>query len=260
MHRHRRIPLVLTAAGALCASILASALTTSDHGWWQYCFSQLGAMNDVSSLLFNAGAIAAGVVILTAALSVAVSLRTAGPSELHAHRALSAILPSLIAALGLSLVLIGSLPLSFDELAHERAANGAIVSSAALLIVHRMFLRGLSRTLDHLAVGATAILTLGFSGMMVGVLSLTAFEALAFGVVLAWLHLLEMRLKRLVPTAEPELSANSQQRILSPIWGTRVSGVTVEAPVRDSFPGLGGSGWLKTPTGTVSWVLGTRSD
>jgi hypothetical protein len=252
MHRHRRVPLILTAAGALCASILASALTTSDREWWQYCFSQLGAMGDASSLLFNAGAIIAGVVILAGALSVAISLRSGSPLEFRAHRALSVLLPSLIATLGLSLVLIGSLPLSFNELAHERAANGAIASSAALLIVHRLFLRGLSRALDGVATGATVVLALGFSGMMVGVLSLTAFEALAFGVVLSWLHLLEMRLKRFVPGTEPKLPANSQQLFLSPIWGTRVCDVILESPVRDCRPSLGGSVWLKSPAGTTS--------
>ena len=102
-------------------------------------------------------------------------------------------MPPLIAALGISLVLVGVLPLSFNVFAHERAANGALASSAALLLVHRLFLRGLSRMLNRIANGTVVVLVLGMAGLVTGVLTLTVFEAFAFGSVITWLHVLEKR-------------------------------------------------------------------
>lgn len=239
MHRHRHVPLALTGAGVLCAGILASALTTSDPLWWQSCFSRLGALGDISSELFNLGAILAGAVIALSALPIAVRLQGSPGAGIRAQRAFSTLIPLLIMGLGLSILLVGALPLSFDRIAHERAANGAVASAAGLLIMHRAFLRGRSRILDRIGVAAAAILTLGIAGMIVGVLSLTAFEAVAFGVILSWLHTLEAHVKRRVPAPSRRYSANSQLRIVSPIWGTTRSGVTLKSAVGAAGRDLG---------------------
>lgn len=221
MHWPRRIPFVLTAAGVLCASIPAAALTTSDPHWWLSCFSQLGAMNDDSSAYFNGGMVVAGAVIMLSALPVMVGLRHASSAVFRAQRTVAALVPLLIVALGLSLVLIGVLPLSYNVFAHERAANGALASSAGLLLTHRLHLRGLSRTLDRVAVAAVVVMTLGMVGLIAGVITLTVFEALAFGSVITWLHTLEMRAKHLRLAPSRSFTANSQLLRLSPIWGTR---------------------------------------
>jgi hypothetical protein len=58
--------------------------------------------------------------------------------------------------LGLSLALIGVLPLSYNVFAHERAANGARLLGAA---AHASPAPArASRTLDRLAVGAVVVL------------------------------------------------------------------------------------------------------
>lgn len=227
MHRHRRLPLVLIAAGVLCASIPAAALTTSDPRWWLSCFSRLGAMDDASSLLFNGGMVLTGIVIALSALPVMRGLRAASAAGFRARSAAPTLVPLLIATLGLSLILIGVLPLSFNVFAHERAANGALASSAGLLLLHRRYLRGLSRSLDRIAMGAVVVLTLGMAGLIAGLLTLTVFEALAFGSVITWLHALETRAKRFPTAPARSFTANSQHLFLSPIWGTRPSGVTV---------------------------------
>jgi len=227
MHWHRRIPFVLTAAGVLCASIPAAALTTSDPLWWMSCFSRLGAADDASSLFFNGGMVLAGAVIALSALPVMRGLRGASAAGFRASSALSPLVPLLIATLGLSLMLIGVLPLSFNVFAHERAANGALASSAGLLLLHRRYLRGLSRSLDRIASGAVVVLALGMAGLIAGALTLTVFEALAFGAIITWLHALEMRVRRFPTAPATPFTANSQHLFLSPIWGTRPSGVTV---------------------------------
>ena len=168
MHWHRRTPFVLTAAGLLCTSIPAAALTTSDPRWWLSCFSRLGATDDASSVLFNGGVVLAGAVIALSAVSVSIGLRGASPAGFRAGRSAAGSVPLLIATLGISLVLVGLLPLSFNVFAHERAANGALASSAALLLVHRLFLRGLSRMLNRIANAAVVVLVLGMAGLVTG--------------------------------------------------------------------------------------------
>jgi hypothetical protein len=123
--------------------------------------------------------------------------------------------------------------------AHERAANGALASSAGLLLMHRMHLRGLSRTLDRLALGAMVVLVIGMAGLVAGAITLTVFEALAFGSVIAWLHALEMRVRRLCHPGERSFTANSQHLFLSPIWGTRVTGVMVKVSAEEVGRELG---------------------
>jgi len=227
MHWHRRVPFVLIAAGVLCASILAAAVTTSDPGWWLSCFSELGATGDASGLLFNGGVVLAGLVIALSALPIMRGLRGAPAAGSRVRGPDSALIPLLVAGLGVSLILIGVLPLSFDVFAHERAANGALASSAALLLLHRRHLRGLSRTLDRIALGAVVVLALGMAGLIAGVLTLTVFEALAFGSVITWLHGLETCMKRFATAPAAPFTAHSQHIVLSPVWGTRPSGVTV---------------------------------
>ena len=227
MHWHRRIPFILIAAGLLCTTIPAAAFMTSDSRWWLSCFSRLGATGDGSSTLFNGGMMLAGASIALSAVPVSIGLRGAARAGFRPRSAAARVVPPLIAALGISLILVGVLPLSLNVFAHERVANGALASSAALLFAHRLLLRGLSRLLDRIATGTVVVLILGMAGLVTGVLTLTVYEAAAFGSVITWLHVLEMRVKQFTPALPSRLSADSQYLILSPIWGTSRSGATV---------------------------------
>ena len=220
MHCPRRIPFVLTASGVLCASITTAALTTADPRWWLSCFSRLGAMNDVSSAFFDGGLVLTGAVIAVSAWPVLHGLRAASSAGFRARRTIPTLVPLLIIALGISLILIGVFPLSMNVFAHERAANAALASSAGLLFAHRLHLRGLSRTLDRIANAAVVVLVIGMTALIAGAITLTVFEAFAFGSVITWLHALEVLAKRLLQAKPTPFMANSQHQILSPIWGT----------------------------------------
>lgn len=239
MHWPRCTPFVLLAAGVLCACIPAAALTTADPGWWHSCFSQLGAMRDGSSALFNGGMMLTGAVIALAAVPIRRGLRNAPNAGISMNSAVSTTVPLLIVTLGISLALVGVLPLSLNVFAHERAANGALASSAGLLLMHGLHLRGMSRTLDRLALGAVAVLAVGMTALVAGVITLTIFEALAFGSVITWLHTLEIRVRRLGSSTPAPLRGNSQQLLLSPIWGTRRSGAIVKISAEDAGRDLG---------------------
>lgn len=220
MSAPRRAFLTLTAASLLCLGIIAATVTTTDPRWWELYFSRLGMTDDFSAVLFNGGVIAAGATITASAVMMRLWLlrwlMTDPTSSRHAAR----VVPLFVALLGLSLTGIGVFPLSLDKVVHDTAANGMLLSFAALLIVHRLFLRSLSRALSILAIVAGCSLILAMAAMAAGFINLTVFEAIGFTAILTWVHLLEKHVKRLSPAVGPIRSANSQRFFVSPIWGT----------------------------------------
>lgn len=221
MSAPRRAFLTLTAAILLCAGIVAATVTTTDPRWWELYFSRLGMTDDFSAVLFNGGVIAAGATITVAAVMIRLwLLRSISEDPTLSHHA-ARVVPLFVALLGLSLTGIGVFPLSLDKAMHDTAANGMLLSFAALLIVHRMFLRTLSRTLNILAVVAGASMISAMGAMALGLINLTVFEAIGFSAILIWVHLLESHVKRLSPALAWRPSAHSQQHSVSPIWGTR---------------------------------------
>lgn len=221
MSAPRRAFLTLTAAALLCAGILAATVTTTDPRWWELYFSRLGMTDDFSAVLFNGGVIAAGATITVSAVMMRLWLIRSTTMEDARQRHAARVVPLFVALLGLSLTGIGVFPLSLDKVIHDTAANGMILSFAALLIVHRMFLRSLSRALNILAIVAGSSLILSMAAMAMGFINLTVFEAIGFSAILTWVHLLETHVKRLSPALAWKRSANSQQLSVSPIWGTR---------------------------------------
>jgi hypothetical protein len=101
--------------------------------------------------------------------------------------------------LGLSLALVGVLPLSYNVFAHERAAKRSLRGAAAHASPAPA--RGVPH-LDRLAVGRRRA-AVGMTALVAGVITLTVFEALAFGSVIAWLHTLETRVRRPPRRAAP---------------------------------------------------------
>lgn len=220
MSAPRRAFLTLTAGMLLCAGILAATLTTTDPEWWELYFSRLGMTDDLSATLFNGGLMAAGMVIAASAVMMRLWLIRSPMSADIAHRRAANVLPFFVASLGISLGAIGVFPLSVDKAAHDSASMFMLASFACLLIAHRIFLRQLSRLLNTLAVVAGLTMITSMAAMTLGMINLTAFEAIGFTAILTWVHLLESHLKRLSPAPAWIRPANSQRIIVSPIWGT----------------------------------------
>ncbi|WEK60366.1 MAG: DUF998 domain-containing protein [Candidatus Microbacterium colombiense] len=212
--------MTLTAGILLCAGILAATFTTTDPEWWELYFSRLGMTGDLSAALFNGGLILAGIVIAASAVMMRVWLVRSPMYAQAAYRRASHVVPFFVATLGISLGAIGVFPLSVDKTAHDNASLLMLSSFACLLIVHRIFLRTLSRLLNTLAIVSGVLMITSMAAMTMGMINLTLFEAIGFTVILTWVHLLETQLRALSPAVVRERSANSQQFFLSPIWGT----------------------------------------
>lgn len=183
----------------------AAALTTSDPLWWHLHFSRLGMFADTSGFTFNAGVILCGAVTASTGVSAHVRLsRATGHGTVADARAVR-VTPLLVATLGVCLLFIGVIPLTLNEFLHERAANGVILAFGALQIVTRRFLPELPAHVRLIGALSTVVLVAGIAAMLSGVINLALYEALAFGAVLTWLHVLERALSTLA--REPEAAA-----------------------------------------------------
>lgn len=181
---------VLCAALLLCGCILVSAATTTDADWWHLYFSRLGMMGDFSSFAFNGGLIASGAIIACSAWMLRVRLTDVMPHLVRGRIAMR-VMPPAIAGLGISLLAIGAYPLSVDPAAHERATNGAVLSFAFLLLSHRLLLWQLAPALRRASITSAVVMVVSLVALKTEVISLTIFEAIAFAVILWWVHLLE---------------------------------------------------------------------
>lgn len=220
-------PTVLRGAAVLCLGILLSAVTTTDPLWWHLHFSRLGMFSNASGVTFNAGVIISGLVISASAIPLAASLQAAASAgRIRDPRAARA-LPPILFALGVFLSLIGVIPLTLNEFLHDRAANGVLLSFLGLVVVSRFTLRELPRFLGRFALTAVIALSIGIALMVSSVINLAAFEVLAFGSVLSWVHLLCRSAQRLgaatdVPdTAFAATDAPSNRRHLADVTPSR---------------------------------------
>ncbi|MFC4137452.1 MULTISPECIES: DUF998 domain-containing protein [unclassified Microbacterium] len=263
---------VLCAAVLLCLSIAMSAAGTPDHGWWRLYFSRLGMTGDLSSGFFNGGLIVSGMIIAASA----VPLRAVLTASATLTGRIPALLSLAVAGLGASLSGIGLFPLSVDPLAHDRATNGVVLSFAILLIVHRVGLWQVSRTLRIATLIVAPAILVGMGLLIVGWITLTVFEIVAFGAILAWVHLFEravgvrprgMRNNEVVwegtgeqetegePCSKPtfSMSRSARRRVtcLPPIWSTSSCALRM----------IGTPGMTRAPSPTTSrrWPERIRS-
>jgi hypothetical membrane protein len=200
-------PSVMWGAGILCVAILIAAATTVDPLWWHLHFSQLGTYADSSGFTFNGGVILSGLTIAAAGVPLAVRLATALSTGRITDARAARALPPLLVALGISLAMIGVVPLTLNEFLHDRAANGVLLSFLGLVIVSRRTMPELPAFLSRFAIVAVVLLTIGIALMISGIINLAAFEVLAFGSVLSWVHLLERSIGQLgadAPSAPDE--------------------------------------------------------
>ncbi len=190
-------PSALWGAVVLCTAILLAALGTTDPLWWHLHFSRLGMFADLSGHTFNLGVVLSGLVIAAAGVPLAVHLASAMAAGRCADPRAARLLPPLMVALGASLAMIGVVPLTLNEFLHDRAANGVLLSFLGLVVVSRRMLPELPPLLLRSAIVAVVLLSVGIALMITSVINLAAFEVVAFGSVLTWVHLLERSVRRL---------------------------------------------------------------
>ena len=205
-------PSAIAGAMILCAAILVAALSTVDPLWWHLHFSRLGMFADASGYTFNGGVVASGLVIAAGGVPLAVHLAGALASGRVVDARAARMLPPLLVTLGLCLALIGVVPLTLNEFLHDRAANGVLLSFLGLVVVSRRTLPELPAFLGRYAISAVIVLAVGIGFMVAGVINLAAFEVLAFGSVLSWVHLLERSVRRLAVEVS-DISAEAEPAV-----------------------------------------------
>lgn len=206
-------PTVVWGAVILCTGILIAALTTTDPIWWHLHFSRLGMFANFSGATFNGGVVLSGAVIAAASVPLAVHLEAGLAAGRIRDPRSARMLPPLLIALGASLSTIGIIPLTLNEFLHDRAANGVLLSFLGLVIFSRRTLPELPRFLARSAIVAIVLLSVGIALMVTGIINLAAFEVLAFGSVLSWVHLLERSIARLgaAPAVAPVAESDTAE-------------------------------------------------
>jgi len=221
-------PSAMAGAVILCAAILIAALSTVDPLWWHLHFSRLGMFADASGYTFNGGVVMSGLVIAAGSVPLAVHLAGSVAAGRVADMRAARMLPPLLVALGLSLALIGVVPLTLNEFLHDRAANGVLLSFLGLVIVSRRTMPELPAFLGRYAIATVIVLAVGIGLMVSGIINLAAFEVLAFGGVLSWVHLLERSVRTLAAEAKALEAIDDTVELSAPACEVSASG----APAR----------------------------
>lgn len=193
----RPLPWVLASGIVLCLGIVVSALSTTDPMWWVLYFSHLGTFGDLSSHVFNAGLILCGAIVVFSAIPVRLFIERALEAGAIADVRTRHVLPPIVLVMGVSLSMIGVVPVSTNEFLHDRAANGVLLSFLAMVVACRIMLPEIPPALHRWAVIGVTTLIVGIIAMITGVINLTLFEVIAFGTILTWVQLIQSALARI---------------------------------------------------------------
>jgi len=166
---------------------LTSAVTTSDPEWWKVHFSQLGTYGDVSSWMFNATLVVAGLLVTTFAVYISHDMNALVNAGRLTNKASPRMVSGLFVAMGVMLAGVGVFPVDLYFGMHTACASGVAVAFLVLLIRGRRHLAGMP---SGYFVASFAFL-LGVAGSVVlwltRVFSLTALEVSVFTLIFAWI-------------------------------------------------------------------------
>ncbi|WP_236967798.1 DUF998 domain-containing protein [Microbacterium aurantiacum] len=195
------------AIAVLVAGVALAILTTRDHLWWQLHFSQLGTFGDFSSSSFNGAVIIAGALLVLYAVFLAADL-----SHVMTVRS-SRGLRWAIASAGLHLTVVGLIPIPVSMDMHDRAAAGLALSFLAMFA----FALGLRKVSLRFRLGTAVGVLIIASGMVLlilQVITLAAYEAMAFGIVGAWLPALNRVVRGWMPHANHSTPGRRTSRVV----------------------------------------------
>lgn len=190
--------LILAVMAVLSGGVALSALTTRDRTWWSEAFSNLGAFDDFSSLVFNGTLVVAGVGTCLFAYRLASDLRRLrrrGILGAAAH-----VIPVLVCVAGVALALVGIFTESANREVHDLVASTLALLFAALLLCTPPLLRALPTTVT---VTCGVFLAASASMLLAGRMTLAAFELLTFVLFFLWLCTTSRAVGGLLRSKEP---------------------------------------------------------
>ena len=177
----------------LVVGTAVSMVTTTDTSWWRSQFSELGTFHDFSGHTFNATMILVGMLFLGFSLQVR--------RDMHALQDLrgakrSGKVSVLLACSGAHLAGVGFFPMNVNQFMHERAADGIIFSFLGVLITVVVRRRHYTRPLmvfTYILGGTLVTTTVVY---LFKLMTLAAFELVAFALIFTWIGVFAARLHR----------------------------------------------------------------
>jgi hypothetical membrane protein len=166
---------------------LTSAVTTSDPLWWRVHFSQLGTYGDISSWMFNATLVAAGLLVTSFAVYLSNDMRALVTLGKLSDAASPHWAARLFVILGVMLAGVGLVPVDVSFLVHTICASGMAVVFLILLIGGRKRLAGMASGYFVASWSILAGVAVSIVLFLTRVFSVTAFEIVVFVLIFGWI-------------------------------------------------------------------------
>ncbi|MGX7243747.1 DUF998 domain-containing protein [Enterococcus quebecensis] len=191
----------------IIGGVLLSMITNKDYQWWQFNFSFLGTIEAKSSWQFNVTLMFSSLLMVALIDSLFVELQKAIP-----HSKQLTILRVLLTLTALDLGAVGLFPYtetgSFQGI-HNQVAGYLVYLIVVLILGIKWLLPKVSKeflTISYLiAVTLVAVVVLF---QVVGYLSLTVFELLAFMLAFSWIVLLLQNLQKMAQNINNTFQVN----------------------------------------------------
>lgn len=179
----------------MIGGVLIAMVTNSSRLWWQYNLSFLGTDGALDAWQFNATLILACLIWIALVDYLFVPLQQVMRGN---HRLI--VLRVLLTLSAISLAGIGAFPNNAGQLhfIHDQIANGLVYFILILMAGNRWLLPNAPREfmVTSYVIGGVLVVTM-LLFEVIGYLSLTAFEIIAFGLTLSWILLLLQNIYRL---------------------------------------------------------------
>ncbi|WP_141898489.1 DUF998 domain-containing protein [Paramicrobacterium agarici] len=168
--------------------LLTAMATSTDPVWWRYQISALGAYGNRPSISFNAILIIAGILVTTFALYVDRDIRNLHTARVIRYPFAAPLVSTLFIAMGVALAGIGFVPVNVSVDVHNVFAIGLSALFGLLMLVSPIALRGMPLPFFAATLGSLLLL-IGATWLFYGpgLLPLTNYELIAFGVLFAWI-------------------------------------------------------------------------
>ncbi len=211
----------------LLGGLLLSMATTSDPLWWQLHFSQLGIFGDFSSALFNTTLKVSGLMVVVFAFFVRRDVRRLGRGTVRRGSATLACV--CLNVVGISLALVGCVPLNTDKDLHDRVAAMMVLGFLVLLVSAPVMLRRLGARMVVSTGIALVWLALSIALFVTATINLALFETISCGAMFAWSGMLTHTLGAVARRGEQRTDAEDRgvacgprRRSHLPLAGRRV--------------------------------------
>ncbi|MDA9472447.1 AbrB/MazE/SpoVT family DNA-binding domain-containing protein [Enterococcus sp. 5H] len=180
----------------IIGGVMLAMITNRDHQWWQFNFSFLGTIEAKNSWQFNVTLIFSALLMIALIDSLFVELQKAIP---HSKRLTT--LRVLLTLTALDLGAVGLFPYTETgpfQGVHNLVAEYLVYLIIILIVGIKWFLPNVTKeflTISYLIAATLVVVSVLFQ--VVGYLSLTAFELIAFMLAFSWVVLLLQNLRKL---------------------------------------------------------------